>query len=172
MNITKASVTLEQAKKMMEIEIRCLDSEVFTSAYSTSILKCWKSSLTLDDYVNWSYTGWCFVAEELADKEQRTVAYGYLNTTNYTLIPEEYECYLQIQSLYVEPEYHRKGIGKRLMEELENEARREKCAKIGIRSSMPAVSFYEALGYKDMGEIWYDGFTAGKLELRLMIKEF
>ena len=58
------------------------------------------------------------------------------------------------------------------MEELENEARRRKCAKIGVRSTLPAVSFYKAVGYKDMGEIWNDGYSAGRLELRLMIKEF
>lgn len=156
---------------MMQIQIRCMDSQVFMSTYSTAILECWKSSLTLEDYVDWSNTGWCYVAEEMVDKEQRTVAYGYLDN-DLTLIPEECECSLRIQSVYVEPKYHGKGIGKRLMEELENEARRQKCAKVGIRSTLPAVAFYKAIGYKDMGEIWYGGYSAGRLELRLMIKEF
>ena len=75
-NITKASVTPEQANEMMQIQIRCMDSQVYMSTYSTAILECWKSSLTLEDYVDWSNTGWCYVAEEMVDKEQRTVAYG------------------------------------------------------------------------------------------------
>lgn len=53
-----------------------------------------------------------------------------------------------IGTLFVNPEHHHKGIGTKLMETIENLAKKRKIEKLRLNSSINAVDFYEKLGYK------------------------
>jgi len=52
-----------------------------------------------------------------------------------------------IGTVFVNPEYHSKGIGTKLMETIENLAKKRKIEKLKLQSSINAVDFYEKLGY-------------------------
>ncbi len=54
----------------------------------------------------------------------------------------------RIVNLFVDKDYHHKGIGKKLVEKFEQEARKDKIKEIKIKSSLYAISFYQKMGYK------------------------
>ncbi len=54
----------------------------------------------------------------------------------------------KIGNLFVLGSSHKKGIGKKLVELLEKEARKQNSKEIRIRSSIYAVPFYQRIGYK------------------------
>ena len=54
----------------------------------------------------------------------------------------------RIQSLFVRGDYHRRGIGRQLVERCEQECLRQGAKTIKVASMLLAVSFYLVLGYK------------------------
>ena len=54
----------------------------------------------------------------------------------------------KISSLFVEGAEHQKGIGKKLIETFEKEAKKKMSKYIKVRSSLNAVSFYQKVGYR------------------------
>jgi len=55
----------------------------------------------------------------------------------------------EIKSVFVSPDWHRKGIGTALVCELERIAAREGHATLEVSSSLSATVFYAALGYSE-----------------------
>ena len=53
-----------------------------------------------------------------------------------------------LQSLFVRGDYHRQGIGRRLVERCEQECARLGSSMIRLAATLYAVPFYQALGYK------------------------
>jgi len=71
-----------------------------------------------------------------------------------------------IGTVFVNPEYHSKGIGTKLMETIENLAKERKIEKLRLQSSINAVDFYEKLGYakgeKSQSEEYGDTYEMSK----------
>lgn len=61
----------------------------------------------------------------------------------------------QIRHVAVLPEEQRAGLGTVLMAALVAEARRRELAHVWLNSRMPAVRFYERLGFERVGETFY-----------------
>ena len=53
-----------------------------------------------------------------------------------------------IKTMFVNPKYHKKGIGKKLIENIENVARKRKIKKLKVGSTTFAEKFYKKCGYK------------------------
>jgi len=53
----------------------------------------------------------------------------------------------QIRDVFVDPKYHKKGYGKKLMIQLENKAIQNENKNLFLYSAVSAVDFYEKLGY-------------------------
>jgi GNAT superfamily N-acetyltransferase len=53
-----------------------------------------------------------------------------------------------LQSLFVDGRYHRQGIGRQLVTQFEQECQARSVTVIKLASTLYAVSFYQALGYK------------------------
>lgn len=62
-----------------------------------------------------------------------------------------------ISALYVSPSYGRRGVGRRLLAELEAAVAQRGHVIVRLESSLNAVSFYAGLGYKQSGELRVDG---------------
>lgn len=54
----------------------------------------------------------------------------------------------KLQSLFVREDYHRQGVGRRLVERFEQECERQASEEIKVQSTLYAVPFYSAMGYK------------------------
>lgn len=60
----------------------------------------------------------------------------------------------ELDEIFVLPEYRQKGVGKKLMEEIEKSAKEADCYRIFIESHYEAKAghkFYEALGFTNYG---------------------
>lgn len=56
-----------------------------------------------------------------------------------------------IENVFVLPVYERLGVGRRVVTEVEREARRNGCQSFEVRSAVPASGFFIRLGYKLVG---------------------
>ncbi|MFB6253721.1 MAG: GNAT family N-acetyltransferase [Halobacteriaceae archaeon] len=66
----------------------------------------------------------------------------------------------EITAIYIHPSVARQGIGTRIYDELEAEARRNDVESLGLWASLNAVSFYETQGYQRIIEHTHE-FSAG-----------
>lgn len=145
------------AAAMMEAHILCLNT-VYAQHYTETALSMWESLLHIDYYIaKTETTGWCYVAE--LESTEEVIGFGYLNT-NESLpprIPEQFNCVLHIDSLYINPQYQKCGVGKKLLQEIESKAVSEKCSNLWVLSSSVAVPFYQTLGYTSIvKDSWFD----------------
>lgn len=53
-------------------------------------------------------------------------------------------------------EYRRTGLGSKVVESLENKAKKLHCTRVKLSAQQRAQMFYEKLGYHSIGEIYYD----------------
>ena len=54
----------------------------------------------------------------------------------------------RIENLFILGKYHKKGIGTKLVEMIEQEFKKEKISEMKVDSSIYATNFYKKLGYK------------------------
>ena len=73
----------------------------------------------------------------------------------------------QFSHLAVDDKFQKKGIGKMLVDFVENKSREEGYIKIGTLSRLTATKFYEKLGYAPMG---ITGVLFGKLQMMWLEK--
>lgn len=69
--------------------------------------------------------------------------------------------------VFIDPEYQRQGIGKKLLQKLESDSILENCNKILVPSSIPAVPFYRKCGYEHINGILNFDNTKFWLERRI-----
>jgi GNAT superfamily N-acetyltransferase len=53
----------------------------------------------------------------------------------------------EVEYVYVHPDHLRTGLGRRLIEAIETQARRRKIRKVRLISSLNALGFYERIGF-------------------------
>ncbi len=59
----------------------------------------------------------------------------------------------KVEAVYVNPRYHGLGVGKKLMEKMENIARKKGFSKIILFASITAAGFYQKLRYKKVKRV-------------------
>ena len=68
----------------------------------------------------------------------------------------------RLASLFVHKDYHRRGIGQKLVEQFERESLNQGVSLIEVAATLYAVPFYKKMGYEESGEIktsWsFDGY--------------
>jgi len=106
--------------------------EVCGVSYTPSQVEAWAGSKRPSRYLEPIATKPFFVA--MLDDE----LVGFAN-----LDPQRAE----VQALYIRPDQLRRGIGRQLLGELESCARELTLTRLGLKSSLNAVPFYQALGY-------------------------
>lgn len=182
-SISVRLATPKDAEEMLEIQ-RCCIEEIFPSFYSQKALNMWKNQLDIDNYITKGQSsGRRYVAVLKENSSEQIVGFGYLNYDSSQLpkTPNNYKCNIQIQTLYVSVNHHKRGIGRKIIQEMERQALNDGYTHVGILASIPALSFYERVGYSIIGKGWYnikpdkpeDLFSEStySLEGRVMVKD-
>ena len=73
-----------------------------------------------------------------------------------------------VRSVFVDPDFHRIGVGKRLMKHLENLLKKKGYKTVELFSSVTALEFYKTLGYKAIGT-YQDKDTGKSILMRKML---
>ena len=81
----------------------------------------------------------------IAETSVASAAYAQLDLENATL-----------RSIYVRPEYRRRGLGRRLADTVLEAARAAGLQRLELDSSLNAVRFYEALGFARIGDVEHE----------------
>ncbi len=61
----------------------------------------------------------------------------------------------EIKSVFVSPDLHRQGVGRRVMAALEQMASQQDVPELTVSSSLSAVTFYAALGYTEQSRQFF-----------------
>jgi len=118
------------AESVCEIIKRC-DKEIASKDYPKKIIDWWASKTTPERILKNSKIRQCFVA--IFGKN----LVGYVSLDNN-----------EIKKLFVDTDYHKQGIGKKLFQEIEKFAIKKKIPKLIVESSIHAEKFYEKCGFK------------------------
>ncbi|PVZ15356.1 MULTISPECIES: GNAT family N-acetyltransferase [unclassified Pseudomonas] len=72
-----------------------------------------------------------------------------------------------VRSVFVDPDCHRQGIGRSLMQAVHAFAANSGVSRLSVPSSITAQGFYEALGYAAVREVCREGERTLVMEVRL-----
>lgn len=75
----------------------------------------------------------------------------------------------KITNIFIKKEYHNKGLGKKLIEKFEKEAKKQRSKEIKVRASLYSIPFYNKAGYKKTAGI--KKIFKGGLRIQPMKKE-
>jgi len=130
--ITVRRATLRDRESIWNVHIRAIQ-EVCKSHYSQQEIEDWSEVLKPTRYNEPIKRGSFFVAVD----ENVIVGFGNLNQDSG-----------EIEAVYVAPEYVRQGVGREILQTLENVAREGGLTILRLSSSLNAVQFYENAGYR------------------------
>lgn len=74
---------------------------------------------------------------------------------------------LEIEDLFVDPRWQRRGIGHALIEDVVAVARRDGRSLVTVTANAGALAFYQALGFKRVGQVRAEAGPAPRLCLEL-----
>ena len=111
--------------------------QICASHYSPHEIKAWVDVLTPDTYIDVIRTREFIVAEE----QNTIVGFGQINLSNG-----------EIEAIYVHPSHIGRGVGWRLISELETVARAAGLRRLRLAASLNSLPFYERAGYRKTGE--------------------
>jgi uncharacterized protein len=94
-------------------------------------------------------------------------------SVNYRWFRERYTDFLYIDRIAVDSNFHRRGLGRALYEDLFAEVRRRGigriCAEVNLRPPNPgSIAFHRALGFVQTGELEHHG---GEKKLAMFVRE-
>ena len=105
---------------------------------------------------------------EAEAERTRVVGFSHLTQSSSSIFPEGYD--LEVNQLYVDPAAHRRGVGKSLMAEMEKRVVSRGCNRLCLVSTMGAVSFYEARGFRVTSNYMHQVGSA-VMEARILVKD-
>lgn len=120
----------EDAQQVCNIIRRC-DKEIASKDYPKKIIDLWGKKLTCESIRNKSKNRICYVAC-LNDK-----VIGYISLDGN-----------EIKKLHVNPKYHRMGIGKKLIQKIEDFSIKNNINKLIVESSIYAEKFYNKCNFR------------------------
>jgi GNAT superfamily N-acetyltransferase len=105
----------------------------------------------------WSYRRTLFGGDHRAERDSATLDPGVDSA--------------KIRAFFVDPDHARKGIGSRLLEHCETQARLRGFSRLELMSTLPGVRLYAARGYVPTGQVRYEVGAGVAIEFVPMLKE-
>ncbi|MFA8343457.1 MAG: GNAT family N-acetyltransferase [Rhodothermaceae bacterium] len=146
---------IREAVKKDCINLAALSIEVWLNTYAVSGIRTTFSRYVLSHFTEQHFT-------DLLEKENIKILVfeEKEHLTGYILIDKEsfYEDKsngYEIETLYVQEHFHGKGIGKKLIQEMMAKYGNN-CWLSALVHNSNAISFYKHLGFKDIGEIYFE----------------
>ena len=112
--------------------------------YSNEQISDWIGRQRKERYIQLIARDDDFVVVE--DRDGQVIAFGHLGrcTDHGKYSPQ---VNFEVFGFYVSPVVKRRGVGRRLMAELERRAMAQGCTRLGVCSTLNATPFYEACGF-------------------------
>lgn len=127
--------------------IRAVHYEAITglgpAAYDEAQVAAWAEGCAVADYSAVGDEGVYFV---VAEDERGVLAFGSLR-----LAPRD-DADADVTAVYVHPSVAREGVGSAVLEALERRTHDRGAETLALTASLNAVPFYEARGYRRVGE--------------------
>jgi N-acetylglutamate synthase-like GNAT family acetyltransferase len=130
--------------------------EICRSHYTEDELEAWTNLLSPRRYEQAIERLEFFVAEDAGE----VVGFGTLNVESG-----------EVEAVYVNPPAARRGVGSRLLQTLEESARRSGLTRLHLSASLNAVGFYERAGYVSGGSARHRLQSGVEIECVPMSKE-
>lgn len=131
MNIKLRPATAEDRNALWRVHTQAIRVSA-CSRYDAAQIEAWAGRLTPEGYQR--YPGCYLVAET---EEGRVAGFGELN----------HEAG-EVEAVFVDPEFGRRGIGSQLLQALEELAWQQGLTALVVDASLNAVEFYERAGYR------------------------
>ena len=142
----------EDAERLCEIQITSIQ-QLALSHYTPDQLRPWWNGLTPAGQSDSIEKNYVIVAEV----EQLVVGFGVLRMAK-----------SEIAAVYVFPGFEGKGIGKVLLAELMDEARRLQLTELSCHASLNAQGFYEKAGLREVSRFTHRFQSGGEIECVVM----
>jgi GNAT superfamily N-acetyltransferase len=126
----------EDAKEVCDL-IKRNDREVTSKDYPKKVIEMWIKEMDSAHILKKSKGRICYVA--LVGSE----VVGYISFKKN-----------EIMKLFVNPDLHGQGIGKKLIEKIENYSTRSGLRKLTVRSNIGSERFYEKCGFKRIKSVY------------------
>ena len=117
--------------------IRKNDLEIASKFYPKKVINEWLKELNPTKILEKSMKRICFVAE----RGNKVIGYVSLSGN-------------EVKKLFILPKFHRMGVGKKLLNRIEKEAKKRGVRKIVLYSNFYAEPFYKSCGFKRIKESW------------------
>ena len=142
----------EDAERLCEIQVTSIQ-QLALSHYSPDQLRPWWDGLVPAGQGASIEKNYVIVAEV----EGLVVGFGVLRVVK-----------SEIAAVYVYPGFEGKGIGKMLLSELMDEARRLQLSELSCHASLNAQSFYEKAGLRVISQFTHTFSSGGEIECVVM----
>jgi GNAT superfamily N-acetyltransferase len=127
----------EDAVHVRELIYETIDA-IFPTCYTPAGIDYFKKYNSTDRIIQNIQDGYCYCA--ILAQEQKFIGTGTLFESI-------------IKGVYVKPEYHKNGYGRKIINELERKAKENEIEKIELNASPVSKEFYERLGYKHLPRV-------------------
>jgi len=146
---------IPELKKLLDISVRALSKEYYTSSQIDSALKYIfgiDTQLIIDGtYYIVEIDG---VVSGCGGWSMRNTLYGgdqHKESLDNLLDPKTDSA--RIRAFFVHPDYARRGIGRQIIEFCEMEAKKNGFSKMELGSTLPGIPLYKAMGFVEIEHI-------------------
>ncbi len=127
----------KDAVHVRELIYETIDA-IFPACYPQAGIDYFKKYNNMDRVTKNIQDGYCFCA--ILAQEKKFIGTGTLFESI-------------IKGMYVKPEFHKNGCGRKIITELERKAKENEIEKIELNASPVSKEFYERVGYKHLSQV-------------------
>ncbi len=105
----------------------------YPAAYGDEVTRDWAQSRRPERYLKARKGGEQFLVVE---QDKQIIGFGSWGFSNG-----------ELSSMYIDPDYHGQGVGRRLFDDIMKNSRNEAAPVTWVKAALPARGFYEKMGF-------------------------
>ena len=142
-NVSVRAANKYDVKSIYRVHVNSI-REVCSKSYSQTEIKIWSDRQSQDKYLRFMES-----EEEslyVAENPNGVIGFGHLGFYK-AETDRQFQKTMEVKALYVAPEEVMKGIGRKILEEIERKAKECHCRELLVYSTLNAVGFYGHCGF-------------------------